>query len=135
MEWSKDCYLCIDAKEDMSDIPNVSFADGKIVDIVKLDDNRAEITLDKPNSSGIKTGTNVRVHGKSGAYLYAYSKTLNPGEECLISSEIQKDETLLQYTSKAFSRGVFCVVPIILSYSTDPSKENTILVEEFTTSY
>lgn len=134
-DWTKNCFLALNAKEDMSDIPNTVFVGGRIVDMKKLENGQAEITLEKPLDSTIKEGTTLRVHGPGGAFLYTQIKTLQPEEEYSFSSSIQKDESFLQYTPKAFSRGVYFVIPLILSYSVDPSLDNTVLISNFITSY
>lgn len=134
-DWGKNCYLALNAKDDLSDIPNTTFADGKILEVKKMDDGKAEITLDKPLKSKLEEGTKVRVHGRSGAYLYTFNKRLQPGDEQIISSTIQKDDNFLEYSSKAFPRGTYYVVPIILSYSTDSNIENTILIQDFSIKY
>ena len=134
-EWAKNCYLALNVKEDLSDIPNNTFLEGKTLEIKKLENGQAEITLDKPLKNKLKEGTELRVHGLGGAFLYTNSKSLQPGEEQVFNSTIQKDDAFLQYSSKAFSRGVYYVVPIILSYSSDPSKENTIVISDYTISY
>lgn len=133
-DWSKGCYLALNAKEDMSDIPNTDFI-GTILDIKKLENGQAEISLDKPFKSEIKDGTKVRVHGLSGAYLYSDIKALQPGEEQVFSATIMKDDSILEYSSNGFSRGVYYVIPLILSYSVDSQKENTILIRDFVLSY
>lgn len=133
-DWAKGCHLALNASEDLSDIPNNTFA-GTISNIKSLDDGKAEITLDRPLKTKIKEGTKVRVHGKSGAYLYTNIKVLQPGEEQTFTSTLKKDDSLLEFSSKAISRGSYYVVPIILSYSSDPNKENTILVSDYIISF
>ena len=134
-EWKKKNYLAVNAKEDMSDIPECSFADGTIVDVKEIEDGHAEITLDKPLMKVLEKGTKVRVHGANGSYIYMNIVKLQPGQEELLSSTIAKDDAFLQYSSKAFSRGVYYAVPIILSYSSDPNNDNTILITDFRISY
>ena len=133
-EWNKNCYLALNANEDMSDIPNKTLA-GRIVDFKKNENNLFEITLDKPLSSEIRSGTKVRVHGTSGAYLYTYICTLLPEEEITFYSTIAKDDSFLRYSSEAFSRGAYCVVPLLLSYSVVPQEDNTITIKDYSVSY
>lgn len=134
-DWSKGIYLALNAKEDMSDIPNTSMA-GRIIEIKQLDNGQAEILLENAPGVQLKKDDKVRIHGPSGAYLYTTSNSLlRPGEEKVFSSTIQKDDNYLEYSSKALSRGVYYVVPLILSYSTDPNEDNTILISNFTISY
>ncbi len=134
-EWRKKAYLAVNVKEDMSDIPECSFADGTIVDVKEIEDGHAEITLDKPVMNVLEKGTKVRVHGANDASIYMHSVKLQPGQEELLSSTIAKDDAFLQLSSKAFSRGVYYAVPLIRSYSSDPNNDNTILVTDFSISY
>ena len=134
-KWGKNSYLAVNVKEDMSDIPNNSFVDGKIIDVKQIEDNRAEITLDKPLEKALEKGTKVRIHGVSGGYLYTNRRELKPGEEFVFASEIKKDEKFFYYSSAAFSKGVSYVIPIILSYSTVSGKDNTVLISDFSISY
>jgi hypothetical protein len=133
-EWDKGCFLALNAKDDMSDIPNNSFLDGTITEVKKIDNGQAEITVNKPLKK-IEKGMRIRIHGKSGAYRYTEVKVLQPGEEHTFTSSLRKDDSYLEYPSKGFPRGVYYVVPVILSYSVDSSKENTILISNFTVSY
>ena len=129
--WKKNCHIAFDVKEDMSDIPNVSVADGKVVDIKKVDDSHTEITLDKPLKAVLVPGTKVRINGMTGMYLYTKTAILKPGQEQVFTATIQKDNSSLEYSSKAFPRGAYYVVPVILSYSSDVEKENTITIKDY----
>lgn len=130
-DWDKNCFLALNAQEDLSDIPNNTFPDGKIVDVKKTDDGHAEIALDKPINGALQVGSKVRIHGRTGSYLYTNIMVLQPGEEHLFFSKIKKDEKHLAYSKKAFSRGVEYVTPLILSYSVDSNNENVIQISEF----
>ncbi len=134
-EWRKGCFVALNAKDDLSDLPNNTFLDGRVVEIKKLDDGQAEIVLDKPLSSELKQGARIRVHGLSGSYFYTRTKKMEPGEEEVFASTVKKDDSLLEYTPKAFPKGTYYVVPIILSYSADPKVENTILIRDYSVSY
>lgn len=134
-DWFKGSFLALDAKDDLSDIPSNTFVKGTITEIKKLENGQAEITLNRPLQTKVKEGTKVRVHGQSGAYLYTIVKGLHPGEERVFSSTIKKDNNFLEYSSKAFPKGAYYVVPVILSYSLDANKENTILISDYTVSY
>ena len=134
-DWKKGYYLALNAQEDFSDIPNNFFAEGTISEIKKKDNGQAEIILSAPIKTKIKEGTKVRIHGYNGAYLYTGIRTLQPGEEHTFSSTIKKDESYVGYSSKAFSKGVYYVIPLILSYTTDPNKKNTILISNFSINY
>lgn len=135
-EWEKGCCLVLNAKDDLSDFPNFSFVDGTITEVKKIDDTHSEILLSKPIKTQIKTGTKIRVQSKPGnTYIYTNSKRLKPGEEITFSSSIKKDESFLQYSPKAFCRGTYYVVPLIVSLSVDPNSENTILISDFSVSF
>ena len=134
-EWTKNCFLALNAREDLSDIPNTSLAAGKIIDIKKLPDGRAEITMDQPVKKALKQGEKVRINGLRGAYLYTSSKELQPGEEETFTSSIQKDDNMIQYSVNALSRGVYYVKPLILSNSVDTKEENTILITNYQIGY
>ena len=132
-EWKKGCYLALDAKDDLSDIPNTKIAPGKITQINKLEDGRAEIVFDT-DQKAIKPGTKVRIHGFGGEYIYTNNKVLQPGEEETFVSEIKKDNNVLEYSQTAFSIGTFYVKPVVLSFSTS-NEENTVLISDYTISY
>lgn len=134
-EWSPGCFLALDVKEDMSDIPSTNITDGKIVKITDTNDGHAEITLDKPIKTPLKEGTLVRIHGKSGAFLYTNRKMLHPGEEVSFAATIKKDDNCLEYSSVAFPKDTHYVIPVILSFSTDQNAENTIQIIESSVSY
>jgi len=133
-DWNKECYLALNVKNDLSDLPNTIFA-GTIADVKKLDNGQSEITLLKPSNDVFKKGVSIRVHGKPGAYLYTQIITLKPGEEHFFSSKIKRDDGFLEYSSKAFSRGTYYVIPLIMSYSVDPNKVNKILISDFSVSF
>lgn len=133
-EWTKGCSLALDAKEDMSDIPNQSIL-GTITDVKKIDDNHAEIVFEKPIQD-VANGTLVRINNPSGFNdLFLFIDYLEPGEEKTIKSTIGKDEDSLDYSVKAFCKGIYSVSLLIQSSSSDPSKMNTILVKDFSISY
>ena len=134
-EWTKGCYLALDAKEDLSDFPNHSWVDGTIQDVKKIDDNHFEILFSKPNQKEIKAGTLVRVQSPAGAtYLYTKTHKLLPGEEVTLSSDTQKDDTYLRFGSK-FCRGTYYVVPILISHSPDYKENNALQITNYTVSY
>lgn len=134
-EWSRGCFLALDAREDMSDIPNNSFTEGKILEIKEMDDGHAEITLDKPITTPLKVGSKVRIHGKNGALIYTNSKVLHPGEEESFTATIKKDDSFLKFSREAFPRNTHYVIPAILSLSDDSNTENTIQIIESSVSY
>jgi hypothetical protein len=134
-KWGKNCYLSLNAKEDFSDVPTTDLADGKILDVKKKINGFAEIIMDKPQSKTIPPGTKVRINGFNGSYIYTNKKELQPNEEYLFCAKIKKDNDSFQYSSDAFSRGVYYVIPLILSYSSNREQENTILIEDYSVSY
>lgn len=134
-KWTKNCNLAIDAKEDLSDIPNTNLLDGKIIEVKKLADEKAEIIMDKPFANPLEIGTKVRIHDISGYYIYTNIKVLQPDEEFVFRSKIRKDEDFLQYSPVAFSRGVFYMKPLIFSYSEVKGSENTIRISDYSISY
>ena len=91
--------------------------------------------MSKPLTSDIKKGTSVRIHGLDGQYLYSIIKRLNPGEEEVFTASIKQDDMFLQYSSKSISRGVYYIIPLLLSYSLDPQEDNSILIEDYSVTY
>ena len=136
-EWKKNCFLALNPKEDYSDFPNFSIIEAPISEVNKLDDSHTEIIFSKPITKEILPGTSVRIHAPYGStYLFTTrAKRIQPGEEQTFQSSIKKDESLLLFSSSAFSKGVYYVVPVLLSYSVDPNNENTVLISDFTISY
>ena len=135
-EWTKDCSLALNAKEDLSDFPNFSLADGKIVEVKKLDNGGAEVTLDKPLKNAIESGTQVRIQSTDGStYLYMNKQTIPPGEEVFFSSTVAKDDSIFEYTTKAFGRGTYYVIPLIKCYSPGSKDIHTIQISDYEISY
>ena len=134
-EWAKGCFIAMNAEEDLSDIPNMTLSEGRIQEVRELSDGHAEITMDKPFKKALPQNTAIRIHGRGNNYLYTNNKVLNSDQEEVFSYTISKDENGLFYTSKTFPKGVYCVQPVILSYSKASDKENTILISEFDFSF
>lgn len=134
-EWRKGCLISLNAKEDMSDIPSLSFLDGKIVEVKELNDGKAEIIMDKAISNTLKHGDKIRINRESGKYLYTGVKDLQPGEEEVFSHTMKKNNGFLQYSKEAFSRGVFYIRPLILSFSLDSKEYNTIQIIDYVIRY
>lgn len=136
-EWEKGCHLVLNATDDLSDFPNFTCIDSKIIDVKRLENNHAVIFFEKPvNNPSIKAGTKVRIHSIHGStFLYTNEKILQPGEESSFSSTISKDNSFFEFSSKALCKGTYYVIPIILSYSLDRSKENTVLIKDFNVSF
>ena len=133
--WMKSCIIGLEINEDLSDIPNFNLLDGRIVEVKPIDENRAEIILDKPLKTSLAKGTKIRILGQGGAFLYTVIKELKPLEEETFSSEICLDNQTLVYSGKAFPRGTVFIQPLILSHSIDSSKENTILIRDYAVSF
>ena len=137
-EWAKNCQLALNAQEDLSDIPNTSFADGKIANIKLLSNGHAEITMDQPLKKALKTGMQVRITGVAGAYFYTNVRDFQPDKEEILNSSICKDNSCIQYSSGASNtlpKGAYHIKPLILSYSTNSKEDNTILISDFLVSF
>ena len=135
-EWKSGCFLCLNAKDDLSDFPNFSLINGRIQSVTQLNDSETKIVLDKQLNETIKKGTSLRVNSSYGArYVYTNTKDLKPGEEAVLSSNIRKDDDFFSYSPKAFCRGTYFVQPIILLISSDPNKECAIMISDFHVSF
>ena len=135
-EWTNGCSLALNAKEDLSDFPNFSLEEGNIIDVKKISDDQTEITFDKPLKKAIEKETLVRIQAPNGyTYLYMNIKTLQPGEEVTWSSTVAKDNSFLEYSTKAFCRGTCYVVPLVLSHSVNSKNTNTIQISDYEISY
>lgn len=134
-EWGKGNWIAIHPQEDLSDIPSINFLNGSILDIKKIDDNRAEIKITSPINMDLPKGTKIRIHGNNGGALYINSFELKPGEEKKVSFETTKRDDLLEFSSKGFSRGTYYVQPLIRSFSIDSTKDNTISITDYSVSF
>lgn len=134
-DWSKGTFIALNANEDKTDIPNISFLDGTVFEIKQLENGNAEIIMDKPVNRKMEKGTQIRIHGVPGAFLYTNIKILQPGQEETFTNTIKKDNSYLEYYPKAFSKGVYYVIPLVLSYSVDNTQKNTIEIVNFKISY
>lgn len=135
LDGTKDCFLSLDAKEDLSDIPSFSFANGKIVSIKQLNNGQEEITMSEPLKKDIAAGTKCRINGRSGSQFYLQRKDLQPGESCELSFEVKMDQSHHFYSGSIIPSGVYCVQPILYSHSKDTKVENSVKISEFTISY
>lgn len=136
-KWAPQCHIALNAKEDLSDIPNTSILNGTggfILEVKKKENGHGEIILNSALSKEIPSGTKIRVHATFSGNLYPVTKVLKPGEEAILNSTIQKDSNYLEYSSKAFSRGVYYVQPLLFSYSSDTNEENTVQISDFSIS-
>ena len=124
----------LNAKDDLSDIPNTSFAKERISEIKKNEDGSAEIILISPLSEEIQKGTKIRIHDGSGGYVYTNVQKINPGEEIELESTIKKDDSYLEYSPKAFSRGVYSVTPLII-FGWTGNSNHSVLISDYSISY
>ena len=58
-EWTKGCFVALNAKEDLSDFPNCSYIDGSVVEVNKIAEGKVEIVFDKPLIETLCHETNV----------------------------------------------------------------------------
>ena len=130
-EWEKNCTVAIGAKGDLSDIPNSSLINGKIVEIQRLDNGYANIVLDRPLDRDLKPTDQLRIHGTPKTYIYTNRQLLLPDEEIVLSSNMHKDNKYKDFVSRAFFRDVYYVKPILLSYSQNPNEFNSIAIKDF----
>lgn len=130
-EWAKNCTLALDAEKDMSDIPNRSFVNGLIVDVQEMEDGYAKIILNSDLDCDLHRSGKLRVHGISKAYIYTNRYTLPPKEEIELTSVMRKNNGFSGFSSRYFSRDVYYVKPILLSYSTNSKANNSIVINDF----
>ena len=134
-EWKEGCFLALDAKEDLSDFPNYSFA-GRISKVEQKDNGQAEITINSPLKNALSEGTSLRVQNSYGyTDLYVTVKVLQPGEEETVDYSIKKDDNFFQYSPTAFCKGVYYVVPLINFGSVDPEKEISVQISNYSIEY
>lgn len=135
-DYQKGSFLALNAKDDLSDIPNTSFADGTIVEITKKDDGSAVVTMSEPQKTALEKGMRVRIHGNGiGSNIYIYSKKLLPGEEEHIDHTMKKDESAFRSAGKVFTKGSYYVVPFVTLYSEEKGKECMIQLSDYSISY
>lgn len=132
-KWAKSLYLAMDAKEDMSDIPNTNILEGRIVDIKKLENNQAEIQLNKTVGQAIPEGTALRLHGKGITNVNIETKTIQPGKEEILSGSFQKDDAFFEKYS--FGEYLFYCKPLLTTESLDANEDINILVSDFIINY
>lgn len=137
-EWSKGGYIALNAKEDLSDIPNTNLLDGTIVSVKQIENGYGEITMNKPLKNAIEKGSAIRIHGVAGSYFYTNDIVLQPGEETSFNSSIRKNGNSVEYSSyspKELPKGIYYVKPLILSYSVEKDTENTIVISDYSISF
>lgn len=134
-KYSKGNCIALNARTDLSDVPNLSLLDGNISAVKELPDGKAEITMSLPIKTAVPKGTPVRIHQGAGMFLYMNDQILQPGEEKVFTSSISKDESSHLYTSDSIATGVYYVSPLILSYSTDANLDNTVKISDWVLTY
>lgn len=136
-DWKKDCVLAINTKEDISDIPNSVFADGKIVEVKKQENGYAEIIMDSPQKRALEKGTNVRINGNNGSqtYVYSFIKVLQPGEEETVNATVKRNDTLLLIKNDFLPRGTYYVIPFIYFNYEEQGKSESVQVRDYSISY
>ena len=134
-QWTKNALLALNAKEDYSDIPNFTIVPGKIDDIKPLENGHAEILISEPLTTGLETGSQIRIHGKRGTSLYTKTLKLSPGEEQEIITSLKLDNDCLYFSSTAFSRGTYYVVPFIRFSTIGSDEDSSIKINDFRVSY
>ena len=127
-EWTKNCFLAWGAEKDLSDVPNDKIVNGKITEVRKLENGQAEIVMSSPIKTALEEGAKVRVHG-TGSHLYPNIKVVQPGEEATFPATIRKDKDSLEFSTKAFSKGVYYVKPVILSL------EDNVVITDYRISF
>ena len=133
-DWAKNGIIALNAKDDLSDIPNTSIVRERISEIKKNEDGSAEIILNSPLSKEIQKGTRIRIHDGSGGYIYTNVQKINPGEEIELESTIKKDDSFIEYSSKAFSKGVYYVTPVII-FGWTGNGNHSVLISDYSISY
>ena len=136
-QWDVNCSLAFNAQNDLSDIPNLTLAEGVIKQVNMLPNGNAEIILDKPLDIPLDKGSKIRVHGIGGDYLYTNDVTLQPGEETVLSSLMHKEgENSRGYPSSAFPKDAYYVAPIVLSWCLPGAvSDNSIEIKQFQISF
>ena len=130
-DWAKGCYIALNAKDDLSDVPNTSLLDGKVQEVKEMSDNQAMITLSSPLKNTLDKGTKIRIHNQSANPFYSKTIALRPGEEHVFSTKTEWNNPPHQYSSTALSKDVSVVIPLLFSYSLDPNEENQILISDY----
>ena len=68
-------------------------------------------------------------------YIYMNTKKINPGEKASFKNSIKRDDNYYLHSNTAFCNNTYYVIPIVLSYSEDSSKENTVLIRDYVVSF
>ena len=135
-QWVKLNYVALHAKEDFSDVPNVDLLPTTILNVEKKENGYGLIKMNAPlDKSKLKVGDKIRIHGTPSGYTYPSSKVLDPGEEIILESSVKKDDELHFFSNKVFSHGVYCVQPIVLSYTSGSDEKNMIQIDDYSISY
>lgn len=135
--WIKGCTLTLDAKNDLSDVPNTHILKGKVLEVSPNDVDTDQITIkmDSPLQNPVSTDTQIRLSHPKFSYLYMNTELLLPGETRMLSSSIAKYDTFHQFSNKAFSTGIHYVKPMVFSYSVLNGETNTISISQWNIRY
>ena len=128
--WETGCYVVINPSVDSKHYMDQIIC-GKVSSIKKRDDKFAEIVLQSPGGNLLKKGSKIRINENGASYIYTNSVILQPGEEKFFSSVIKRDMSAVKFSNDYFLKGYFYVKPVIFSHSIDSSKNNHILITDF----
>ena len=134
-QWEKECYIALDAKDDLSDIPNEKLLNGRVVNIRKIDDHSTEISLDQKLDFSIEKGMGIRIHEANKQSSPLIAKKINPGEEFVLESIIKKGNATSEYSSSSIPMGVYYIKPVLICASNSDSTSYSLLISNFIVSY
>ncbi len=130
-DWTKNCIIAINAREDASDLPNRSLLDGKIVEIKRINDNQAIILLDKALSESIKKDTPIRVHGIIRHMFGLKVTNIQSEQTATLTHTIKPDKNSFVFSKDVIPKGVYYLKPIIILFGDQP----TVLVSDAELTY
>lgn len=114
VDWGKNCYLALNAKEDRSDLPNRHLLEEKIVEMKKIDDHHTEIVLDKALSKNIEKGTSVRVHGSNLHQVQIGAISLLSEGEIIFTHTTAEMNNCFVYSKDAIPKGTYYIKPVLI---------------------
>lgn len=129
-EFEKNCCIALNVKDNMSDIPNTTLLDAKVIEVKNTSDGHTEILLDKKLADNLEVGTQIRIHGPyyHGGVM-SPAITIQPDEEKVLSAEINKIDSFYLYSTKGIPEGVYYVKPMIISAS--DNNNISLLIRDF----
>ena len=135
-DWARNCYVVKMPDSGTNALKDQVFFSGRIKDVVKNADGTADIVLDKPiDNLSLKKGDCIRINETNGGYVFTNTKTIQPGEEAIFNSSIQKDSSVNYYSNKHLLKEFYYVKPVIMFYGATTKDELSLLVEEFSVSF